>query len=61
MKAIKCKVKFSETGCFGGNVFPPRQTVYGIIYYIYLYRFIIKVNDPRTPLTASTTPSAIQI
>ena len=36
---MKCKVKFSEVGCFGGNVFSPRQTASGIIYiYIYIYR-----------------------
>ena len=31
MTTIKCKGKFSENGCFGGNVFPPGQTVSGII------------------------------
>ena len=40
MKTMKCKVKFSEVGCFGGNVFPPRQTASGIIYiYIYISKF----------------------
>ena len=40
MKTIKCKVKFSETGSFGGrcdSCLPPNETVSGIISYIYIY------------------------
>ena len=40
MTTIKCKVTFSETGCFGGrcaSCLPPKETVAAIILYIYIY------------------------